>query len=440
LGFGIGLVAGVLVALLSAETLSAQVPGHLSAQAARHPSLVRLLRWLDLVELHAPGVRDSPVVEVGAWSSRDLETLVEDLTRLSTFVERARHLSVDEPVGLREAREAARDRRGTIVLYNRTFSIDHFEDTFHGNQTLRRGAVLHADVGVFLNEHPAEKAMQAAHLVEDGRGIGIRQGSPHWRIGRHLLALVKPNPGGDAAALLWYRAVSAYLFHEGRLSELPEHLDKARVLFPRDPFPFLDSASLHQIYASPAIQAAVQDLGANNTSTSKSRWLVRPSRNSRVIELRQAENYLRDALARAPDNAEARIRLGQTLGELGRHKEAAAELRAVTRARLARHLVYLAELFLGREEEALRRGAVAERHYQNAATLYPTAQSPRIALSHLARQSGNRAAASQYLEEVSRISAGGHLDDPDPWWFYYQPHMDDADALMNRMRHIGLPR
>jgi hypothetical protein len=158
------------------------------------------------------------------------------------------------------------------------------------------------------------------------------------------------------------------------------------------------------------------------------------------MELRQAENYLRDALARAPDNAEARIRLGQTLGELGRHKEAAAELRAVTRARLGRHLVYLAELFLGREEEALGRRAEAERHYQNAATLYPTAQSPRIALSHLARQSGNRAAASQYLEDVSRISASGHLDEPDPWWFYYQPHRDDADALMNRMREIGVPR
>ena len=73
---------------------------------------------------------------------------------------------------------------------------------------------------------------QAAHLVEDGRGIGIRQGSPHWGVGRQLLELVKPDPG-DWAALLWYRAVSAYLFREGRLSELPDHLEKAKEIFSR---------------------------------------------------------------------------------------------------------------------------------------------------------------------------------------------------------------
>src|SRR5687767_11950882 len=180
-----------------------------SAQPSKdHPSLVRLLRWLEVVELHSPGSHDSAVVEVGSWASDHLDTLVQDLTRLSTFVERARHLGVEDPVGLREAREAARDRRGTIVLYNRTFSIDHFEKSFHGNQTLMRGAVLHADVGVFVNEDPAAThERQAAHLVEDGRSVGIRQGSLHWRIGGQLLDLIKPNRG-DAAALLWYRAVS----------------------------------------------------------------------------------------------------------------------------------------------------------------------------------------------------------------------------------------
>ena len=319
---------------------------------------------------------------------------------------------MEDPVDLQEARRAARDRRGTIVLYNRTFSIDHFEKSFHGNQTLRRGAVLHADVGVFVNEHPAEKARQAAHLVEDGRSVGIRQGSPHWRVGRQLLELVKPNPGGDAATLLWFRAASAYLFREGRLSELPDHLEKAKEIFPTESFPFLDSAYLHQMYASPAIQAAVQDLRPINNSAPKSRWLVGSPVDSRTRELNRAEQFLREALARAPDNAEVRIRRGQTLGELGRHNEAAAELRAVPRRGLTRRLAYLAELFLGREEHALGRRAEAERHYENAAALYPNAQSPRIALSHLARQSGNRAAASRYLQEVTRHSPGSNVDEP----------------------------
>lgn len=58
--------AAVLIALLSGDVLS--------AQSKDHPSLVRLLRWLDLVQIHSPGDRDSPVVEVGAWSSGDLST------------------------------------------------------------------------------------------------------------------------------------------------------------------------------------------------------------------------------------------------------------------------------------------------------------------------------------------------------------------------------
>jgi hypothetical protein len=409
-----------------------------SAQPSKdHPSLVRLLRWLEVVELHSPGSHDSAVVEVGSWASDHLDTLVQDLTRLSTFVERARHLGVEDPVGLREAREAARDRRGTIVLYNRTFSIDHFEKSFHGNQTLMRGAVLHADVGVFVNEDPAAThERQAAHLVEDGRSVGIRQGSLHWRIGGQLLDLIKPNRG-DAAALLWYRAVSAYLFREGRLSELPDHLEKAKEIFPTESFPFLDSAYLHQMYASPAIQAAVQDLRPNNSSAPKSRWLVGSPVDSRTRELNRAEQFLRDALARAPDHAEVRIRLGQTLGELGRHKEAAADLRAVPRRGLTRQFAYLVELFHGREEHALGRRAEAERHYENAAALYPTAQSPRLALSYLARQSGNRAAAARYLEEMVRRPPGSNVDETDPWWFYYEPHKEDADALMHRMRQIG---
>jgi tetratricopeptide (TPR) repeat protein len=366
------IVAAVLTALLSG--------GVLSAQSKDHPSLVRLLRWLELVQSHSPGAHDSAAVEVGSWAPNDLYVIPRQLERISTFLEAARELSVKDPLGFQQARAAVaagrEDPRAAIELYDWWFRIDEIEKIFHGNQTFRRGAVLHADVGVFVNEHPAEKAAQvydeslrrhlirmhlfldesrAAHLVEDGRAVGIRQGSLHWRVGGQLLELVRPNPGGDAAALLWYRAVSAFLFREGRLSELPDHLEKAKEIFQREPFPFLDSAYLHQMYASPAIQAAVQDLRASSSAAPRSRWLVGLPVDPRTRELTRAEQFLRHALARTPDDAEVRIRLGQTLGELGRHKEAAAELRAVTRARLARPLVYLAELFLGREEHALGR-------------------------------------------------------------------------------------
>ena len=442
------------VGILSGALVSAQ---------PLHPSLVRLLRWLELVELHSPGVRDSAVVEVGGWAPNDLYLVPRQLERIATFLEEARELSLKDPVGFQEARAAVaagrEDSRAAIELYDRWFRIDEIEKIFHGNQSFRRGAVLHADAGVFVNEVPAEKAIQvydeslrrhltrmhlflderrAAHVVHDGRSVGVRQDSLHWRIGGQLLDLVKPHPRGDAAALLWYRAVSAFLFREGRLSELPDHLEKAKAIFSTEPFPFLDSAYLHQMYASPAIQAAVQDLRASKRAAApRSRWLVSSPVDSRTRELKQAEQFLRDALARAPDNAEARIRLGQTLGELGRHREAAAELRAVPRAKLVRPLVYLAELFLGRAEHALGRYDEAERHYENAAVLYPSAQSPPIALSYLARRTGDRAGGLRSLESLPVHPPGSNVDETDPWWFYYEPHKEDADALMDRMRQIG---
>ncbi len=88
-----------------------------------------------------------------------------------------------------------------------------------------------------------------------------------------------------------------------------------------------------------------------------------------------------------------------------------------------RRRLYLAELFLGREEEALGRRDEARRHYERAAELYPNAQSPRLALSRLARQTGDRASAQRALQTLASVS---DVDRADPWWLFYEPHKDDA--------------
>ena len=241
-----------------------------------------------------------------------------------------------------------------------------------------------------------------------------------------LLDLIKPNPG-DAAALLWYRAVSAHLMSEGQLSEAPAHLERARDVFPDRAVFLLDSAYLHQELSSPAMQAAVQELRADGTGAAI---------GSRRNELQRAEHFLRQALALAPDHAEARLRLGHMLGELGRHDEAAAELRSSLEARLDRDQLYLAHLFLGRAEQALGRRDEAKRRYEQAATLYPRAQSPRLALGQLARESGDRAGALRAVQHVTAPLPSG-LDRTDPWWSYYYPHLKDAAELMEEMRRIG---
>ena len=97
--------------------------------------------------------------------------------------------------------------------------------------------------------------------------------------------------------------------------------------------------------------------------------------------------------------------------------------------------LYLAELFLGREEETLgRRDDAKRRHTNKRLTCYPSAQSPRLALSRLARHTGDRAGAQQ-LAAQSR--SGVRRDPSDPWWEFYESHKEDADAWWQRMRQIG---
>ena len=111
------------------------------------------------------------------------------------------------------------------------------------------------------------------------------------------------------------------------------------------------------------------------------------------------------------------------IGQLGRHDEAAAELRKALGAGLPRESQYYAELFVGREEQALGRSEAARESFERASELYPLAQSPRLALSHLARQSGDRTRALQALRYVSELPANA-LRREDPWWDYYSVHRE----------------
>jgi thioredoxin-like negative regulator of GroEL len=411
----------LLVVLLStAWVLSAQSPAAPRTDsnpaptvdpATDNPGLVRLWQWLREVDMHSAGYADVPATLIAQWSRRDLDTLTSDLRRLSALLQR--------PPNGRDRGPAA------IQLYNRRFSREVIESVFHGNATLLRGAVLHADIAVFVADDFSRLTdPEGTFVVEDGRRRGVGHRTAHWQIGRQLLDALVPGPGGNEQALLWYRAVSAHLLREGNLSEALPHLERARQIYPDSPFAMLDSAYLYEVMSSPGIQAAAQELVAGG---------ARVATDSRRTELERAERFFRADLALAADDIEARVRLGHTLGELGRHAEAAGELQRAIDERPTGEQLYFAQLFLGREQQALGSRQDARRWYENAAELYPTAQSPQLALGHLTRESGDRTGALEALRGVSR----SHLDRTDPWWAYYEPHLDDADALMDKMRGLG---
>lgn len=371
------------------------------------PQLVRLFRWLEGVQQHRPGEADLWATEIGGWTTADLETVVGDLRKLAAFLDRAR-----------QGR-----RNPAIQLYNRTFTFSQVEKFLGGNSTLRRGAGLHADVAMFVPEDASRGVSQTpsrAFVVQDGRQQGVRFNTAHWRLARTLLDGIVPSPANDAGTLLWYRACSAYFLRDGQLDEAQAHLEKARQVFPASWEILLDSAYLYQKFSSPAIQAAVQAMSADGIAANV---------GSQRIELERAERFFRHTLAINAANVEARVRRGRVLGQLEQHLEAAAELKKALEGAPKGKLRYFAELLMGREEEALGRLDSAREHFQAAADLYPSVQSPLLALSQLARQSGDRRAALRALQKVTAGPATGFVR-ADPWWTYYDSHVEDAGDLL----------
>jgi hypothetical protein len=98
-------------------------------------------------------------------------------------------------------------------------------------------------------------------------------------------------------------------------------------------------------------------------------------------------------------------------------------------------LSYYAALYLGFELEILMRKNEARVQYERAAQLYPTAQSPLLALSHLARSEDNTPDALQALQRIFELPRGDPWKD-DPWWTYDVAHTRDAAALVEQMYTI----
>lgn len=364
------------------------------------------------------------MAEVAGWSTAELETVVADVKKLAALLGSFRL----GKAGLQSA----------IRLYGRPLSVWQIQELFNltdaelkadaGNRILRRGAFLHADVALLAAEDFSRSGSQgsaAAFVVEDGRSQGRRYQTVHWKLGRSLLSAITPDESRDPTALLWYRAASAFLLSEGGFSEAYPHLASALTVFPDNAELLIDSAYMHQRFSAPEIQAAVQSISEQRR--------INLDVGSLKNELELAERFFRLALVVQPDRTDVRIRRGRVLGLLGRHDEAASELLKAMAGNPTREFLYYARLFLGREEEALGHLDAARASFESAAELYPRAQSPRLGLSWLARKAGDRSGALGALQYFTD-GASAESARPDPWWDYYEVHLNDAVQLLGQLR------
>ena len=338
------------------------------------PEPDRYHQWLAAVDAHKPGDPGLIAVDVSTWTWQELDAVIAEAKR--------------------EARSRAE------------------RDPAEANRVLLRGAAMHADIARLIPEDTTRRSpnQKTAYKISDGRWTGVRYISLHWQVGRSLLDSVTPAPAAHPDVREWYVETGADLLRIRQSAAAVDHYSRARQLFPSDPAILFASGMLHELFASTAMQAAAESVN----ESSRTAAAVSSARG----ELVRAERFFRDALTHRPDHLEARLRHGHVLDQLGRHDEASQELRRTIADGAKEQLLYLAQLFLGRAEESRGHDDAARAAFERASALYPAAQSPRLALSQIARRGGNRSAAQRELQAIAALPDDERRRE-DPWWIYY---------------------
>ena len=401
--------------------------GVMASQASRGgeplPGLEKLHEWLALVEHHTPGKADGPVISLITWPAEDLERAVHDLRQLIRSLAEAR---ARQATSGRWTSVAYRGHRFTAQEVAQSLGIGTEDQQRDANVLLKRAALLLTDVALRAKSQqlPAGGRLQpgASYVLQasDGSYAGFEGSSVFWSTARSLLDEVKPDPARDAHVIEWYLATVEYLLSRFDFANSQWQLDHARELNEGVAYVQFQSGFLEEALAARLFTitwpAFIPEAVRRAQPSADTRW-------------ERAARYFQNALRADAGLAEARLRLGRVLGLRGRHTDAVAELEHALPALPNDRLRYYAYLFLGDAQAALGRRVAARTSFESSASLFPFAQSPRLALSALARRYGDRRGALEAIQEVLRLPAD-ESQRPDPWWQYHFPVRSEADARL----------
>ena len=331
----------------------------------------------------------------------------------------------------------------------------NFREIAFRNAMRRRAVLLHSDIALLLPDKAAAFRKEHAFQIlkqkgvvrstvrrppdslvysADGQYLTTDVESGHWPFASWILTCIQPDPDADEFVRRWYRAIAATFLNAARFGSATYHLQRATEVRPRDPVILFYAGVAHEAHASPRLQHAIGE------TEPKTNWKmmdgtmigeVPDAEFSPRSQLKNAERVLREAVRNgAPP--EAHLHLGRAMGLLGKHAEAVPILEQVTLPAADARLSYLRDLLLGTEYAAIGRFDDARSTFDRAAGLFPTAQSPLIALSDAAIRAGDRGVAADTLRRLQRLPAASERTDP--WWDYYRAYASDAPEQLAIVR------
>ena len=378
-----------------------------------------------------PGEDDQALASIAAWPREDLQ-LARPWIRVLALI------ATDRWDGRLKAKDVHRLEAMALQARGAT----------DGNDFVKRAALLHSDIAmaggadrapVAAPMPPSPSRFPAAGgrmMVRGPDGVfdGLELGSIHWDYARDLLDAVGPSPSTDETVAIWYRTIAGYFAAGYSFGEAQPHLARGRELLPDDAGLLYADGCRQETLGSPRIQEFV-------------RTTVLPNRltflgvTTATAQLRKADDLLRRALEQDRGLTEARLHRARVLYGQGRHANALQELETVRTETTDAEILFLAHLFTGDAELALDHEGAARSAYERAVQLRPRAQSARLALSHLSRSRGDRAAATAVLMPSVTLPPENR-DDDDPWWQYSScggRHLESLERLRAPFVTTGKP-
>jgi tetratricopeptide (TPR) repeat protein len=409
----VGFMRSIGLILISVAGLSGLVePNELPEQYSTEVSPARNLgkgsnspqrnikEWREAIGLHNPGKVDNAAISLAFFRARDVEDILDFVTKLAS----------------KPAKSARRELAEAPILRRLLDLTDKEVQQGDLTRILKLGALLHTDIALLELWTAAQNPRESLAVLEDGRAI-IRPQTLHWTYAHRLIDAISKIPSQNQIVRQWYIATTAHMQNRGLLAYADANLKCALELFPVDSKLLFYAGIQHERLASSSIQ---------NSEFIPTRKVFMGSPQQ---ELKQGRQFLEKAIAVNPGFSEAHLHLGRVAGLLGDHPKALVELQKAASDISDSLLLYYASLYLGCEYEASFRPSEARVQYERAAMLYPTAQSPLLALSHLAHGSGDPEGALAALQRVFDLRPVNRSND-DPWWNYESSHVREAGALI----------
>jgi tetratricopeptide (TPR) repeat protein len=374
--------------------------------------LEKVKEWRQAALRHNPGKADASALTFGSWPGKDLDIAINYVTKLAA-----------QPLSSLKRIIKKDQNRSALGLTDQEVQQGNL------NRILKQGALLHTDIALLeLEPGRLQDTKEQIGLYIDGRVV-VMPKKIHWDFARRLIDSIAPHPSKDPLARHWYIAATAHMLSGRLLAYAGQNLKNALEIFPSDDRILFYAGVLHETWASPLLQ---------NTQLPP---LALSTYGSKESELKLAKQFLAKAVAANPNFSEAHLHLGRVLGLLDCHQESIANLQLAHAAIKDPQLLYYTSLYLGYELTMLSRFKEAREQFERAAMLFPTAQSPLLALSQLAHNRNDSEGALFAIQRVFTLPRNDFWKD-DPWWIYNLSHVRDASALLEEMyRMFGeLPR